>query len=181
METNKDLFWKLLEAHHPKAEAFCRRLLPDGDDLYHDALLAAWRKFDSLRDISSFKPWLYKIIVNLYKSRRRSFWHRLAEPLANAETEVLPSFDPSSQIAAGLLVKKGLATLSPPDRALVILFEIEGWSVAELAQLEGKPEGTIKARLSRSRAAMKKRILDNLPNNEINWLKKEAKYVSPET
>jgi RNA polymerase sigma-70 factor, ECF subfamily len=184
VDTNKDLFWQLLEAHHPKAEAFCRRLtgnLADGDDLYHDALLAAWRKFDSLRNLDAFKPWLYRIIVNIYKGRQRGIWRRLFKPLTEQETEVLPIFDPTSQIAAKILVEKALRQLSVQDRALIILFEIEGWSISELASLDGKPEGTIKSRLARTRAAMRNMIMGNLSQNVDLKLKEEARYVSPET
>jgi DNA-directed RNA polymerase specialized sigma24 family protein len=57
---NRDLFWTFLEAEHAKAEAFCRKLAgnrEDGDDLYQDALLAAMRKFRTLRDPKAFRPW----------------------------------------------------------------------------------------------------------------------------
>jgi RNA polymerase sigma-70 factor, ECF subfamily len=184
VDTNKDLFWQLLEAHHPKAEAFCRRLtgnLADGDDLYHDAILAAWRKFDSLRNHDSFKPWLYRIIVNIFKGRQRGIWRRLFKPLADQETEALPITNPTSQLAAKILVENALRKLPARDRAMIILFEIEGWSIGELANLESKPEGTIKSRLARTRAAMRNMIKGNLLQDVNIKLKEEAKYVSPET
>jgi len=184
VDTNKDLFWQLLEAYHPKAEAFCRKLtgnLADGDDLYHDAILLAWRKFDSLRNNDSFKPWLYRIIINSYKGRQRGTWRRLFEPLAEQETEVLPISDPTNQLAAKILVQKALRQLSATDRALIILFEIEGWSIGELANLEGKPEGTIKSRLARTRAAMRNMLRGSVSLNMNIQSKEEAKYVAPET
>jgi RNA polymerase sigma-70 factor, ECF subfamily len=183
VDTNKYLFWQLLEGHHPKAEGFCRKLtgnLADGDDLYHDALLAAWRKFDSLRSHDSFKPWLYRIIVNQFKGRQRGIWRRLFKPLSEQETEVLPIFDPTSRLAARILVQKALKRLSADDRALIILFEIEGWTISELANLNGKPEGTIKSRLSRIRTAMRNMIMGNLSQNINQKQKEEANYVSPE-
>jgi RNA polymerase sigma-70 factor (ECF subfamily) len=184
VNTNKDLFWQLLEAYHPKAEAFCRRLtgnLADGDDLYHDAILLAWRKFDSLREHDSFKPWLYRIIVNIHKGQMRGIWRRLFRPLAEQETEVLPFSDPTNQLAARILVQKALRQLSAKDRALIILFEIEGWSIGELANLEGKPEGTIKSRLARTRAAMRNMIMGTVSFNINIQSEEEAKYVAPET
>lgn len=184
MDTNKDLFWQLLEAYHPKAEAFCRRLtgnLADGDDLYHDAILLAWRKFDSLRNNDSFKPWLYRIIVNIYKGRQRGIRRRLYKPLAEQETEVLPISDPTNQMAAKILVQKALRQLSAKDRALIILFEIDGWSIDELAKLESKPEGTIKSRLARTRAAMRNMLMGSVSLNMNIQSKEEAKYVAPET
>ena len=184
MDTNKDLFWQLLEAYHPKAEAFCRRLtgnLADGGDLYHDAILLAWRKFDSLRDYDSFKPWLYRIIVNIHKGQKRGIWRRLFQPLAEQETEVLPISDPTNQLAVKILVQKALMRLSAKDRALILLFEIEGWSIGELANLEGKPEGTIKSRLARTRAAMRNMLMGSVSLNMNIQSKEEAKYAAPET
>lgn len=184
VDTNKDLFWQLLEAYHPKAEAFCRRLtgnLADGDDLYHDAILLAWRKFDSLRNHDAFKPWLYRIIVNIHKGRQRGIWRRLFRPLAEQETEVLPISDPTNQLAARILVQKALKRLAAKDRALIILFEIEGWSINELANLENKPEGTIKSRLARIRATMRNMLTGSVSLTMNIQPKEEAKYAAPET
>jgi DNA-directed RNA polymerase specialized sigma24 family protein len=49
--------------------------------------------------------------------------------------------------------------LSSDDRALVVLHELEGWKVAELAELWKRSEGAIKARLFRARRKMKDEIL----------------------
>lgn len=184
VDTNKDLFWQLLEAFHPKAEVFCRRLTgnpADGDDLYHEAILLAWRKFDSLRDHNSFKPWLYRIIVNIHKGQKRGIWQRLFKPLAEQKMEVLPISDPTNQLAVRILVQKALRRLPTKDRALILLFEIEGWSIGELANLQGKPEGTIKSRLARTRAAMRNMIMGSVSLKMNIQLKEEAKYVAPET
>jgi DNA-directed RNA polymerase specialized sigma24 family protein len=55
---------------------------------------------------------------------------------------------------------QAFAAVSPEDRALITLHEIEGWTVTELAELYNKPAGTIKARLSRARAKMRKALTE---------------------
>jgi RNA polymerase sigma-70 factor (ECF subfamily) len=184
VEIDRDLFWKLLEVEHPRAEAFCRKLagsLADGDDLYHDALLAAMRKFGHLRERAAFKPWLYRIIVNSFSSRRRSAWFGKRVTLTTEIAEDLAGDDPSELYSARRWIAIAMRPLSPEDRALVTLFEIEGWSVAELASMYGHPEGTIKSRLSRSRDKMRRAILQYLPQNRSEIRKDEAGYALPQS
>jgi RNA polymerase sigma-70 factor (ECF subfamily) len=181
---DRDLFWTLLEVEHPRAEAFCRKLagnLADGDDLYQDALLAAMRKFVGLRDKAAFKPWLYRIIVNNFTSRRRVAWFRKRVALTTEMIENLPGDDPEELYSARRWLAIALRRLSNDERALVTLFEIEGWSVAELAVTQGRPEGTIKSRLSRARAKMRRAILEHLPEMDRKYRKDETKYALPQS
>ena len=178
-DMNGDLFWKLLEAEHPKAERFCRKIAgdsQDGHDLYHDALLAAWRKFDTLRDSGSFRPWLYRIIVNRYKSRLRGPWWRKRQSLDERALNGRVVYDPAGRLGARRWLDRAFEALSPADKSLVILFELEGWNITELARIYGKPEGTIKSRLSRARRKMKERILRYLSQDNVNSLASEVVY-----
>jgi len=179
---SRNLFWTLLEAEHPKAEAFCRKLAKnrdDGNDLYQDALLTAWRKFKTLRNVESFRPWLYKIIVNTYNSQCRKPWWNSFVNLSREVLENRQVRDTSGQITARIWLEKAFKVLSAEERALVILFELEGWNITELAGLYGKPEGTIKSRLSRARRKMREEIARFFPRGEINSLKVEAEYALP--
>jgi RNA polymerase sigma-70 factor (ECF subfamily) len=164
----RDLFWKLLEREHPKAEAFCRKLTgnkEDGDDLYQDVLLAAWKKFHKLREIDSFRPWIYRIIVNRFKSLYR-FNRRRRSRFDAASYSEIRSYDPSNALDARLLLRRLLSVLPPDDRSLVTLYELEGWRIEELGKMFGKPSGTIKSRLSRARKKMKGEILEGLSQEE---------------
>ncbi|HBC45504.1 MAG TPA: hypothetical protein DEO84_08340 [candidate division Zixibacteria bacterium] len=180
MDSKIELFWTLLEAEHPKAEAFCRRLAgnrPDGDDLYQDSLLSAMRKFDRLRNQTAFRPWLYRIIVNTFVSARRGPWWKKRVQLTTEIVETLPGVDPTSEYTARRWLEIAMRSLSPADRALITLFEIEGWSIAELAALEGKPVGTIKSRLSRARNKMRQTIAGYLSNE----VQPEKEYALPQS
>jgi len=164
MDTN--LYWRHLEAEHPRAEAFCRRLTGDrdeGDDLYQDALVRALTRVQTLRDPASFRPWLYRIIVNTYRNRCRSPWWRRRIPLTPAVCATLAGDDPAAAYATRRWLERALAALRPDERALVTLFEIDGWGITELARLFRRPEGTIKARLARGRRKMRTAIENHLP------------------
>jgi RNA polymerase sigma-70 factor (ECF subfamily) len=181
VDDNKELFWTLLEAEHPRAEAFCRRLAgnrADGDDLYQDSLLTALRKFDRLRERGSFRPWLYRIMVNTFVSARRSPWRRKRTELTTEILETLTVDDPGAQYAARRWLEIAMRALSPDDRALMTLYELEGWSIPELSELTGKPTGTIKSRLSRARGRMREAISKYL-TNDIQTEK--VKYALPQS
>lgn len=169
MELNRILFWKLTEAEHLKARAFCRKLMgnrDDGDDLYHDALLVALGNFGQLRDRTAFRPWLYRIMVNSFKDRlRRPWWKRLTPLTLQIEND-LGSHNPGAAYAARRRLEWAFKVLSVEERALVTLFELEGWTIADLAGLFRKTEGNVKVRLSRSRTKMRQALVKRLRQAE---------------
>ena len=181
----QDLFWTYLEAEHRKAEAFCRKLAgnrEEGDDLYQDALLTAYRRVRTLRDPNAFRPWLYRIMVNTYRNRVQGPWWRRRVALTPELCEAQAGTDPSDAYAARRWLKRAFAALKPEERALVVLFELEGWTIAELARLKRRPTGTIKARLSRARTKMRKAIEEHLPAESTKRVKVEsgAAYALPQ-
>jgi len=166
---NRDRFWIELEKVHAEAERFCRRLSAtreDGDDLYQEALLRAHSKYDGLNNRSAFRPWFYRLIINHFKNRRRGAWWRHLVSLTSELEESLPGADPSGKHWADRQLTKAFAAVTPEERALVTLHEIEGWTIPELATLYKKPTGTIKARLSRARAKMRKALLQGFEQTE---------------
>jgi RNA polymerase sigma-70 factor, ECF subfamily len=179
MDSKSDRFWKLLEPEHPRAEAFCRKLTgnrEDGRDLYQDALLAALRRFDQLRDESSFRSWLYRILVNSYRNRCRSGRRFSSEELPDQ----LIGSDPADAYAAKRTIERALASLPPIRRTLVVLHELDGWSIPDLARLYGRSEGTIKSWLSRARRKMVA-ALCTAPSPETTTLNKsKAPYGVPQ-
>jgi RNA polymerase sigma-70 factor (ECF subfamily) len=162
MDRTGDFFWKLLEPEHTRAARFCRRLAGQhGDDLYHDALVAAWNGFPGLNDRSRFRFWLYRIIVNTHKNRcQRGFWRRLV----SLEQCPVDPIDPSDAgIAHGhrRLLERALRPLRPDERVLVTLYHLEGWPLSDLASLYGKKENALKVRLFRIHRKMRRALFPN--------------------
>lgn len=184
MDRKSDLFWQLLEPEHEKVRAFCRRLAGSrdrGDDLCQEALLAAWRRIDTLREPARFKPWLYRIVVNRYHNAYRdSFWRRfvpLHDHSGNGD-----GFNPGEHHDAKRLLAWALCRLSAEERALVTLFELEGWSVADLSALMGKSEGALKVRLFRIRKKLRDALARRLArettaNRAITAARKERLWI----
>ena len=172
-----ELFWKLLKPFHPMAASFCQKLTGDSDkgkDLYQDALLSALRRFDSLMDHAAFRPWLFRIIVNSFKNRSRSCSWRRRVDLNAAE---VPQHDPRMSMDSRCWLQAALRQLSDEDRVLIVLHEIEGWPITDLARLLKRPEGTIKTRLFRARVKMRQWLERRIPASNVNGKTGEVIYA----
>lgn len=161
MNRDRNRFWELVEPEHRRAQAFCRKLAGDrdnGDDLYQDALVAALNSFDRLKDCMAFRGWLYRIIINSYRNSLRRPWWKLISPLTPEIEKSVSSGDPVAKHTARRHLERAFKALSADERSLVTLFELEGWSISDLATVYGKSEGTIKVRLFRARRKMRETL-----------------------
>lgn len=162
MDENRDRFWALVEPEHPKARAYCRKLMggrEDGDDLYHDALLAARLHIADLRSREAFRGWLYRIIINTFRKRIRRPWWKRRLAISEDEFENAKTFDPAPGYASRRLLERAFRAVSTEDQALVTLFEMEGWTIAELSALNGKSEQATRVRLHRARRKMREALV----------------------
>ncbi len=149
-------FYELLEPELPRLQAFCQKLAGDpdqGDDLIQDALYDAWKGFGRLREETAFRPWLYQIVINRYRTNLRQFKKRTGSTLPLTD-ELVDDRQSRERIARNRL-NIAMACLSAKDRALVTLHELEGWSYSELATTFGSSAGAIRTRLTRCRHRMR--------------------------
>ena len=122
---------------------------------------------------SSLKTWIYRIVVNQCHNRRR-FWKRRfkdrSRPLedmtpkdearcSEVQAEAASPYEELRRREAKRTVQAALLELSFEHRAILLLREVEGLSVEQVAQSLGLPEGTVKSRLSRAREALRDRLL----------------------
>jgi RNA polymerase sigma-70 factor (ECF subfamily) len=163
---------RLLGPLHDRARLTARRLCrssADGDDLFHETVLRAYDRLDELRDEAKFRSWFFAVLLSVHRARhRRDFWRRLSplgalarEPSRAAEAEGL---DGAERMA------RALATLSAVAREAVVLFELEGHSLAEVAALQGQSLSAVKSRLARARARLR-RHYEKLESGAHAWAK----------
>jgi RNA polymerase sigma-70 factor (ECF subfamily) len=131
----------------------------DGDDLFQEAVLRAFEKLPSLRDESRFQPWFYTILLSVHRNRsRRAFWRRFLSIEDRASDGWEPAGADGScweeERAQAARVARALATLPPVQREAVVLFEIEGFSIEEIAALQGVSISAVKSRLARGRGRL---------------------------
>jgi RNA polymerase sigma-70 factor (ECF subfamily) len=154
---------ELLEPFHQQALATSRRLCrssADGDDLYQEAVLRAFDKLHTLRDPSRFRSWFYATLLSRHRDRyRRSFWKRFL-PLE----EAFPTGDPAGEDGSGWDVEalrsrraaQALASLPAEQREAIVLFEIEQYSIEEIATMQSASVPAVKSRLTRGRERLRR-------------------------
>jgi RNA polymerase sigma-70 factor (ECF subfamily) len=149
----------LLGPIHDRAQVTARNLSrsdAEGDDLFQDAVLRALTRLPSLRDERAFPAWFYRILVSLHRNRRRrGFWRRLLPMDAIADTGAEPIGDDGAawedRRARSKRLRDALATLPAVQREAVVLFEIDGYTLDEIAAFQGASLSAVKSRLVRGR------------------------------
>ncbi len=145
----------LLEPHRASAVRTARRLSksnPDGDELFHDAVFHAYRGLHSLRDESSFRSWFFSILLRL--SRRRRGWWLDFWPLRESD-EATTEVDADSERA--LWLRRALQRLTPLEREALVMSELAGFSLAEIAESQGSTVSAVKTRISRAKKRLRAR------------------------
>ena len=150
---------ELLAPLHDGARMTARRLCrshADGDDLFHEAVLRALDHLGELREPEKFRSWFYAVLLNVHRARhRRSFWRRLVS-LDEARTEPARSDGAVEAIEGARRMARALATLAPQEREAIVLFELEGFSLDEVAALQQSTLPAVKSRLVRARARLRR-------------------------
>jgi RNA polymerase sigma-70 factor, ECF subfamily len=143
-------FRQSVEAMIPALRRYARALARDADiadDLVQDTLVRALRS-ERLFLGGDVRSWLYTILTNLNKNRRRSLARRPQfMPLLDNNP------DASGTEAEGRDIARALATLVEEQRSVLVM--LEGLSYREVADIQGVPIGTVMSRLARARAHVK--------------------------
>jgi RNA polymerase sigma-70 factor (ECF subfamily) len=148
-----DAFAEIVRRHRDRLWAVALRTVGDREDAadaLQDALLSAYRAAERFRGDSAVTTWLHRIVVNACLDRMRRRQSRPTVPLP--ETDVTPA--PAADRDTALVVREALATLPPEQRAALVLVDVQGYAVAEAAEILGVAEGTIKSRCARGRARL---------------------------
>ena len=133
----------------------------DADDIVQEAMLRAWRAFDSLRG-TDVKPWLLTIVRNCFLTAAGKAKAGQASPLPDDDSitdrALVAEGDPETVLLAGdagRTLDGMLAALPAQFREVLLLREMEDMSYAEIAQVTGVPLGTVMSRLARGRALLR--------------------------
>lgn len=131
----------------------------DAQDASQEVFLRAFRflhRFDRRR---AFEPWLMKMTVNVCHDLGRK---RLQHPNALIDPDALRSrSDPHEDLHSEeqrRILHKALQELPEKERAAVVLRDIEGMSTAEVAEILGSSEGTVRSQISTARLKIRKAL-----------------------
>lgn len=124
----------------------------DVEDIVQNALIRAWRYREKLKDGERQAGWLARIAHN---EAMRELGRRIPEPIAFVEERGEEDFRLES-VVESLAVERVLANLSEAERELIYLRYERDLTQSAIADLLGIPEGTVKVRLHRARAKLRK-------------------------
>jgi RNA polymerase sigma-70 factor, ECF subfamily len=153
-----------MEPVHERCAAFARGLArsrADGDDLYQEALLRAFSRLDTLRDEGAFRTWLFRIVVSIHRNHARSAWMRRWSPFhadvsPTAEGDYRATEWSPDAAEAAHRARVALAKLPAIQREAIVMFEIEGMLVEEIAEIQNVTPSAVKSRLARGRERLRK-------------------------
>ncbi|MFC8718728.1 RNA polymerase sigma factor SigM, partial [Kitasatospora sp. NPDC057198] len=160
-----DAFGLLVHRHRDRLWAVAVRTLGDREeaaDALQDALVSAFRAAAGFQGRSAVTTWLHRIVVNACLDRARRSAVRRAEPLdqrpeGTAERALGPAEDAEHHAVRAETrreVAEALAELPAEQRAALVLVDMQGYPVAEAAEVLGVPVGTVKSRCARGRARL---------------------------
>jgi RNA polymerase sigma-70 factor (ECF subfamily) len=163
VDGDPEAFGEIVRRHRDRLWAVAVRTIGDREeaaDAVQDALLSAHRAAARFRGDSAVTTWLHRIVVNacLDRIRRRQAHPTVPLPDGNRSDDSQPGTpEPATPMPdhdTALVVRQALAELPAEQRAALVLVDVQGYPVAEAAEILGVAEGTIKSRCARGRARM---------------------------
>ena len=155
-EGDPDAFGQLIRRHQDRLWAVALRTTcnpEEAADALQDALISAHRAAGRFRGDSQVTTWLHRIVVNacLDRLRRRQTRAQVALPDDGATPD---PHDAVAQADTVMVVTQGLAQLPDDQRVAIVLVDIDGHTIDEVAAMLQVPAGTVKSRCSRGRARL---------------------------
>ena len=125
----------------------------DVEDAVQDALIKAWEKRSSLRDMNQFRPWMTRILMNQCKDllRKRKKWSFY--PLEDAVAQEVEPPEPDAPVL------EAVRKLKPEQSLVITLHYVDGYSIQDVANSLGIPESTVKTRMRSARKQLSRTLL----------------------
>ena len=167
-----DAFNDLVVVYQESLFALIVRMVPDRDqasDCVQEAFFSAYRNLDRFRG-GSVKSWLNRIAVNAAMDMQRARKRRPSQPYPELEDDSWqpPAGPEADPVTTALTTERhralnaALADITDDQRAAIVLFDVEGYDYAEIAEMTGVSLGTVKSRIHRGRLALRDRLADRM-------------------
>jgi RNA polymerase sigma-70 factor (ECF subfamily) len=163
-----DAFNQLVEVYQDHLWSLVVRMVPDRDqaaDAVQEAFFSAYRNMRSFRG-GSVRSWLSRIAINAAMDQQRYKKRRPAQPYPELEDESWqpPATEDADPVRTAMqgertrVLNTALAAITPDQRAAIVLFDVEGYDYAEIAEMTNVSLGTVKSRIHRGRLALRERL-----------------------
>lgn len=167
-----DAFNDLVSLYQDQLFALVVRMVPDRDqaaDAVQEAFFSAFRNLRSFRG-GSVKSWLNRIAVNAAMDIQRVRKRRPAQPYPELEDDSWqpPAGDEADPERTAMLAERSralavaLTRITDDQRTAIVLYDVEGYDYAEIAEMTGVSLGTVKSRIHRGRLALRDVLEDRL-------------------
>ena len=150
-------FERLVDRHQHRLFTLAARVTgsrDDAADVVQEAFVRAWTGLSRFRGQSLFSTWLYRICLNAAHDERE---RRRPVP-AHVDGTVPDSRDRFADRELSGALQAALDALEEPFRAVVVLHDVLGCPYAEIAEIVGVAEGTVKSRLFRGRTELARKL-----------------------
>ncbi|MEL1263588.1 RNA polymerase sigma factor [Pseudoxanthomonas putridarboris] len=156
-------FEALYRRHAGRVHGVIQRLVGGqgvrAEDLTQEAFVRAWQALPAFRFESAFTTWLHRLAVNTALMELRS---RRGQPRFDDDEDALDDLGMADSAGYGtalsLDLERAVATLPPRARAVLVLYDVEGWKHEEIAAELGMAVGSSKAQLHRARHLLRQRL-----------------------
>jgi RNA polymerase sigma-70 factor (ECF subfamily) len=160
-----DAFNDLVVCYQDQLFALVVRMVPDRDqaaDAVQEAFFSAYRNLDSFRG-GSVRSWLSRICVNAAMDAQRAKKRRPAYPYPELDDETWqpPAGEEADPVRSMLTAERtralaeAMTHITHDQRTAIVLYDIEGYDYAEIAEMTGVSLGTVKSRIHRGRLALR--------------------------
>jgi RNA polymerase sigma-70 factor (ECF subfamily) len=164
---DEEAFERVAREQKDRVYSYAVRLLSrpaEAEDVVQEALVRLWRHGARI-EAGAAPFWLRRTVHNLCIDalRRRRAAHEAKVPIDEG-TSADPRGGPArlaQSAELGRLIERALSRLSPRDRAVLLLREVQGLPYGEIAGILDVPLGTLKARLHRAREQLRARLLQS--------------------
>jgi RNA polymerase sigma-70 factor (ECF subfamily) len=156
---NREAFGQLVQRYGPRARRVCRAILDnpqDADDAAQDGFLAALVKIDTYDLTRPFGPWLIRIIVNAARDLARRRKVRIVEEIPDDAVSAEPGADVQAHVSTlGDALNDALRKVPEREATAIVLYEVEGYTHREVAEILGIPAGTVRSDVHNARRRLR--------------------------
>ncbi|MGH0028445.1 MAG: RNA polymerase sigma factor [Myxococcota bacterium] len=157
--------------HRDRALGLAYRLvggdLAAAEDVTQEAFVRAYRGLDRFRGSARLSTWFYRILVNEANRHHRFAWVRRRSPDEPPEPDASDAPAPGDPMLRAR-VSGAVARLPRGQREAFVLVHLEGFSVAEAAEITGRAVGTLKSHLHRALRSLRAQLADLDPRQETS-------------
>ena len=132
----------------------------ESEDLLQEMMYQLWRSYGSFDHRSKFSTWMYRVCLNTALTYKRKSHQKKVESISLEHTNI-PDQPPENREEAISLLYQAIATLTPVNKAIIMLF-LEELNYEEIAHITGLSKSNVSVRLVRIKKELEKLLRTNL-------------------